>query len=45
MAHRDWGLAEWPDSATESFVVRSLEILAEYADRPVPELPAKAKRS
>lgn len=40
MAHRDWGLAEWPDPATQSFVVRSLEILAEYADRPVPELPS-----
>jgi hypothetical protein len=40
LAHRDWGLAEWRDPATESFVVRSLVILAEHTDRQVPELPA-----
>jgi hypothetical protein len=39
LAHRDWGLAEWPDPATTSFVVRSLEILAEHTDQPMPELP------
>jgi hypothetical protein len=39
MAYRDWGLTEWPDPATHGFVVRSLEILAEHAARPVPQLP------